>query len=220
MNKIVRTFGVVVLSLLIFGVIEVKAQGAQVISFNAGIFNPKDSKAGFFGGMMFGISVDEAVDIGVSADIYRKTYTERTKVEEFTTAGGKTSTEVDQFEYSRTLLPVMLNLNVKVPGNRYGDYGYFLRGRLGYEWLFSKETNYETQPVTEDNRRYSGFGWGLDLGLYYRVGSRSTLTVSGLYNSCEVSKSKGKTEEGLPISDRTDVSGLGFQVGVHISLGR
>lgn len=220
MNKIFRTLGVVVLSMLIFTIIEAKAQGSQVISFNAGMFNPKDSKAGFFGGMMFGISVDEAVDIGVSADIYRKTYTERTKVEQYKNAGGTFSTEADKFEYSRTLLPIMLNLNVKVPGNRYGDYGYFLRGRLGYEWLFSKETNYESKPVTEDNRRYSGFGWGLDIGLYYRVGSRSTLTVSGLYNSCEVSKSKGKTDAGLPISDRTDVSGLGFQVGVHISFGR
>lgn len=219
MTKIFRIVGVVFLSIVVSGIVTVNAQGEKILSVNAGIHNPKDGAAGFMGSLMFGTAVDEAVDLGLSLEIYRKTYTKEETVGEFQDPGGVggslTSTEI---EFSRTLLPIMLNLNVKVPGNRYGTFGYFIRGKLGYELLFSKETNYLTD--TKESRRYGGFGWGLNLGLYFEAGTRTTLTVTGTFNSCEVSRDKGETEAGLPISENVDVSGLGFQVGVNMNLGR
>jgi hypothetical protein len=189
-------------------------RGGTVLGINAGYTNPKDAKDGMLFGFVFGKSIDEAVDIGLGVDVFHKTYTEESRVAQETQQGLTTNTYFTSVEYSRTILPLSLLVDVKIPLGRY--LGYYIRGALSYEFLFSKEKNYEVN--TSENRRYGGLGWQGAGGLYYIVGSRSTFTASVTYNACEVSRSIDESTQGLPVSERIDLSGLGFRVGVLLDL--
>ena len=185
-----------------------------MLSINAGYMNPKDTQAGMIVGATFGTAIDEAVSLGLGLDIFHKTYTEESKVAQVDEVGLTTKTYVTAVEYSRTVLPLMLVLNAKVPAGRY--VGYFIRGGLGYEFLVSKEKNYEEN--SSKTRKFGGLGWQLAGGFYYNIGSRSTLTADAFYNNAEASRSVEKSEKGLPVSERVDLSGLGFRVGVQIEM--
>ncbi len=192
----------------------VTAQTGNVFTINAGYTNPKNIKGGMFFGFMFGTAIDEAVDIGFGADIFHKSYSERSKVANEEKEGLTTNTYETEVEYIRTMVPLNLAVNVKIPTSAY--YGYFIRGSLNYEFLFSKEKNYEVG--NSQSQRYGGFGWQAAAGLYYHVGSRSTLIADVCYNSCEVSRNVESSTKGLPTTEKVDLSGLGYRLGVSLDL--
>jgi hypothetical protein len=212
MNRRIRLATITVILFLSSGLLL--AQGGTVLGINAGYINPKDAKDGMLFGLTFGRAIDESVDIGLGIDVFHKTYTEESKVAQDNQQGLTTNTYYTSVEYSRTILPLNLMVDVKIPVGRY--IGYYIRGGLSYELLFSKEKNYEINR--SENRRYGGLGWQAAGGLYYVVGSRSTFLASVTYNSCEVSRSIEESTQGLPISERIDLSGLGFRVGVLLDI--
>jgi hypothetical protein len=185
-----------------------------MVGIHAGYLNPKDVKSGLSVGGTWGTSVDESVDIGIGFDVYHKSYQEETQVAKETRDDIKSETVATELEYSRTVLPIMAEINVKVPMGRY--MGYFLRGNIGYSFLWSKEKNY--QEKTNETRSFSGFGWQAAAGIYYEIGSRSTLTADLFYNRNEVSRDVENSTAGLPISERVDLSGLGLRLGVLLDL--
>jgi len=187
---------------------------SSIFSINAGYLNPKDTQGGMFAGATIGTAIDEAVDIGVGFDLFHKTYNEESKVAQDDQSGLSTNTYETEVEYTRTILPLMLILNVKIPAGRY--FGYYIRGGLGYEFLISKEKNFELN--TTQTRKYGSLGWQASGGFYYNVGSRSTVLVSVLYNSCEVSRDIEKSTKGLPVTERVDLSGLGFRLSVLLDI--
>ena len=105
-------------------------------------------------------------------------------------------------------------VTVKIPVNRY--FGYFIEGGIGYQFLISQEKNYETD--TEETRNLGGLGWQGGGGIFYRTGKKSTFTATLFYNSCEATRSYDEEVEGLPVSERVDLSGLGFRLGVLLDL--
>jgi hypothetical protein len=189
------------------------AQGG-ILAIHAGYTNPKDTQSGMLIGASFGTAIDEAVNIGIGLDVFHKTYTEESKVAEVDEEGLTTKTYVTSVEYARTMLPLMLVLNAKIPASRYA--GYFVRGALGYEFLISKEKNYEQN--SSKTRNFGGLGWQLAGGLYYNIGRRSTLVADVFYNNADVSRSVQKSDKGLPVSERVDLSGLGFRLGVQLEM--
>ena len=190
------------------------AQSGSVLAINAGYLNPKDAKGGMLVGLMLGTSVDEAVDIGVGVDFYYKTYSEESRVQGPTQAGGTSEFITTTVDYSRTIIPLNVSINVKLPTSQY--FGYNLRGSVGYQFLLSREKNYELD--VDKTRKFGGIGWQAAAGLFYHVGTRSTLLADVFFNSCEVSRSLGKTTEGLPVTERVDLSGLGFRVGISLDI--
>ncbi len=192
----------------------VTAQPGNVFTINAGYMNPKNIKGGMFFGFMFGTAIDEAVDIGIGADIFHKSYSERTNVANEEKEGLTTNTYETEVEYTRTMVPLTLAVNVKIPTSAY--YGYFIRGSLNYELLFSKEKNYELDK--SQTQRYGGFGWQAAAGLFYHVGSRSTLIADVGYNSCEVGRDVDSSKKGLPTTERVNLSGFGYRLGVSLDL--
>ncbi len=199
---------------LIFA-IETFAQRGT-LGIHAGYINPKDTKSGFMVGGMWGTAIDESVSLGLGFDIIHKSYTERSRVA--STSGPADvdyGTYVDELSYSRTILPLSMEIDLKIPTSRY--MGYFLRGGLGYTWLWSKEENY-VQGKKEELRNFSGFGWQAGAGIYYHIGSRSTFTADLFYLNNKVSRDVKKTIEGLPVYERVDLSGLGVRVGVLLEL--
>ncbi len=204
---------VVVLALLIMSTIAF-AQNKSIFTINAGYQNPKDAKSGMLVGVEMGTAIDEAVDIGVGVDIFHKAYSEETQVAKDEQEGLTTNTTSKLVDYARTIVPVNLDVNVKIPFSRY--MGYFISGTLSYQFLISQEKNYELN--LSKTRKFGGLGWRGAGGVYYRVGRRSTLLADIFYNNCEVSRSVSKSDKGLPVTERVDLSGLGFRLGVALDM--
>lgn len=212
-----KKFVVVIIGALLLGFMTLSAAAqpsSGVLKITAGYINPKDAKAGLLIGAGLGTAIDESVDIGFGIDLYHQTYSQDSWVAKETQPGLTTNQEITLVEYSRTIVPLRLGVDVRLPATRY--FGYLIRGDLSYQFLISKEKNFEEE--INRTRNFKGLGWQGSGGFYYIVGSRSTFTLTGFYNSCEVSRSVEKSEKGLPVIERVDLSGLGFRLGVVIDI--
>jgi len=203
-----------VLILCAFPIQSLMAQANSTFGVSAGYFNPKDTKQGMLFGLSLGKAFDEAVDIGLGLDVFHTSYTEEATVAQTVDNGMTIKTTETSVEYSRTILPLKLNVNVKVPAGRY--FGYYFSGGLNYQFLFSKEKNYKLNAT--ENRNFGGLGWHGAAGIYYLIGSRSTLIANVLYNNCTVKHDLQKSVEGLPITEKVNLSGLGFRIGVMVDI--
>ncbi|HNW59506.1 MAG TPA: hypothetical protein PKI62_07515 [bacterium] len=184
------------------------------LGIHAGYLNPKDPDGGMLAGCTLGTSVDESVTIGLGLDLWHKIYRDEKSVAEQSRPDRNVKTYVTELEISDWAMPLTLEIDAKVPLSRY--MGYTVRGNIGYTFLWSKYNNY-LQDISS-NRRFGGICWQLGAGLYSEIGSRSTLVGDLFYNSSEVSSEVTKSEAGLPIFERVNLSGLGLRVGVLLDL--
>ena len=203
-----------VLATVIFGFFNSSFGQTGIFAIQAGYLNPKDAKSGLMVGGTFGTSIDEAVDLGIGVDIFHNSYSDESHVASSDQSGLSTNTFITNVEYARTIIPVNVVINVKLPVGRY--MGYFIRGGIGYQFLFSKEKNYELEK--NETRRFGGLGWQGGAGLYYDVGRRSTVIADIFYNNAKVSRSVENSVMGLPTSERISLSGLGFRLGVILDM--
>ena len=195
----------------------------SVFAINAGYLNPKDAEGGMMIGGSYSTSIDESVDIGFGFDIFHKSYAKESQVSNEDLPGLSSATYVTEVEFNRTIIPLMLAVNVKIPIaqiNKDRDlyFGYFIYGGLGYEFLISKEKNYDPELNRKETRKYGGLGWQAAGGLFYDVGSRTSLIAAVFYNNSEVSRSIEESDKGLPVSERVSLAGFGFRVGVQMKI--
>ena len=196
-------------------------QPKSALAITAGYLNPKDTEGGMMLGASYGLSIDEAVNLGVGLDLFHKTYAQKAEVASIDEPGLTGQIDTLQVEYSRTIIPLMLVLDIKIPAKRLFPerqlyFGYFVHAGIGYEFLISKERNYDPEINTDQSRSFGGLGWRAGGGVFYDVGSRSTLSASVIYNNSEVSRSIKESNKGLPVSERVNLTGLGFRVGLHM----
>ena len=193
---------------------SVWAQRENVYGVELGYRNPRATQAGFSVGGVYGVAADEAVDLGVGFDFFRRKYTKETEVasQDFP-SGVHEATVQRELEYVTTILPVYGVLTIKMPLNYSSS--VFLEGAMGYSFLFNTERNYEEQ--VEAKRTYHGMSWRMGGGLLHRIGSRSFLKIGVFYHSAEVSREKKESPRGLPIWKSVDLSGIGVRVGVRIA---
>jgi hypothetical protein len=209
-----RYLYVTVLIFFVFSAQTLFAQRNSIFGLHAGYFSPKDTKHGMLFGATLGKAFDESVDIALGLDVFHTSYTDEAEVAKTVENGITMTKTVTSVEYSRTILPITLNVNVKVPAGRY--FGYHFQGGLNYDLLFSKEKNYK-QNVTE-NRSFGGLGWHGAAGIYYLIGSHSTLIANLFYDNCTVKHSLDESIEGLPVTEKVNLSGLGFKIGVVLDI--
>ncbi|MBN2416150.1 porin family protein [bacterium] len=188
------------------------AQNLRMLELRGGHFNPKDAKSGMILGGTYGISFDERVSLGFGLDIFHKGYKkESTVATEVSESGVVENTVTRTLEYSTTLVPLSLNLDIRLPFEP--PFCFYIGGSLAFEMLFNSENNYEED--IKEKRFYSGFGWMARAGVEYAIGRRSALILEAFYNNCRVS-SDAKKKEGLPVWKEVDMSGLGFRAGVRL----
>jgi hypothetical protein len=192
------------------------SQEGSKISVHAGYLDPKDTDSGMMFGAMLNSSFDNAVDYGFGFDFFQKSYSDQTHVAENSAGGTHVATEKTLVDYTRTAIPLYLSLKIKIPTVRSRNFGYFIRANLSYQFLISKEKNYEMD--ISETRKYKGLGWQAGAGVFYRIGSRSTLFGEGILNSCTVSRDVSNPTESLPITERVNLSGLGLRIGVELDL--
>ena len=199
--------------LLLFPLTGALGQGTPILEIRGGYLNPKDTDAGLILGGSYGISIDERVDLSLGIDYFRKNYTKETEVADTSFVSGvQERTVVRELEYNTSLLPISANVNIRMPFQP-PLYWYF-GGSISYQFLFNEENNYE-KGISE-KRTYKGWGWMLRAGIEYTIGSRSSIIAEAIYNIGKVKRDTDQVQEGLPIWDEVDVSGLGFRVGLRL----
>lgn len=192
------------------------AQGRSQLGIHAGYLYPKDIDSSIMYGVMVNSAFDEAVDVGFGFDFFQKVYSERTPVVPEAGQPQQQSVERIKVDYSRTAVPLYVSIKVKIPTVRSRIFGYFIRANLSYQFLISNEKNYERN--VSETRKYKGMGWQAGAGLFYRIGSRSTLIAEGLLNNCVVSRDVGTQTALLPMTERVNLSGIGVRAGVELDL--
>ncbi len=190
--------------------------GRSAIDVHAGYLDPRDTEAGMLVGAALTSSFDEAVDVGFGFDFFQKAYTKEEQVASALNGDTQSTTYSTLVDYKRTIVPLYLSLKIKIPTIRSRSFGYFARASLSYQFLFSDEKNYEANK--SESRKYQGLGWQAGGGIFYRVGSRSTLLAEALYNSCSVGRDVTKQSDQLPLTERVNLSGLGFRLGVELDI--
>jgi outer membrane protein W len=193
------------------------AQAQGMLKIKLGMYNPKDAKNGFIVGLVSGKQFDERVDAGIAVDLFMRQYTQDTAVDTLDSQGGNTYVTVQRsIDYSVFCLPITGQITIKIlPDAVVVPY---VGAGLGYEILFSREANYVTGQ--KDSRLYGGFGWQINAGAEYQLGSSSALLGEILYNGCTVSRNKGKNDLGYPVHEELNFSGLGFRIGVRLGGGK
>ena len=191
------------------------------LDIHAGFLDPKDVEQGMLFGAAFVSTFDNAVDLGFGLDFFQKSYSEEVEVSTGQIGETQTTTVATRLDYKRAVLPLYASLKVKIPGliSRRNDgiiFGYLVRASLSYQFLFSEEKNYELDK--SENRKYRGWGWQGGAGIFYRVGSRSTLIAEAIYNNCTVNRNVTKESDALPQTERVDLSGLGIRLGVELDI--
>jgi len=157
-----RSFFLSILAGLVMALFTIPAvawvDGSRVTTIRLGYYNPKDTKSGLLIGVNLSTAVDENVDFGLSVDFFHRSYKQEREVADTVSAGGVIEhTIVRELEFTTTAVPIMASLTLKL--NSQLPFTYFFGGGLGYELLFNKENNYETQ--ISDTRFYHGFCWEL-----------------------------------------------------------
>jgi hypothetical protein len=193
----------------------------SMIDVHAGYLDPRDVEQGMLFGAALISTFDDAVDIGVGLDIFQKSYSEEVEIATGQIGETQTTTIATRLDYRRTVLPLYVSLKIKLPGliSRRSDqviFGYFARASLSYQFLFSDEKNYELNE--SENRKYRGFGWQGGAGIFYSIGSRSTLIGEVIYNNCAVNRNITKETDALPQTERVDLSGVGIRLGVELDI--
>ena len=192
------------------------SQRQTTTTFRFGQLNPKDAKSGLMIGFNHGVSVDERVDVGFSTDLFWKNYTKETLIDATTLGSSVTeSTYMREIDFKTILLPVMATANVRIPLEEYSPVFFILGGSIGWEFLFNQEKNYTEDE--EDKRFYNGFGYMLNAGVLYQIGSRSAILAELGYNGSKVSRAKD-TAAGLPVWNEVNVSGFMLRVGLRLGL--
>ena len=185
----------------------------KVSMLRLGYYSPKDARSGFVFGATMGNAVDELVDLGLSVDIFRRSYRKDSQIAETVSSGGVVEhTVVRELDFSTTAIPVLGTVTVKFSSTM--PFTYFLGGGLGWALLWNKETNYVAGA--SERRFYHGFAWRAEGGILYRLGSRSQLIGEVFYMGSSPKRNRERTAEGLPVWQEVNLSGLGFRVGLRI----
>ena len=190
----------------------IHAQGVNILEFQVGYLNPKGTESGLIFGGNYGISFDELIDMSVGVSYFHRGYTKQSEIATEVVNGIVVNTVEKTLEYSTTLLPISVNLNVHLPS--YSLLSWFFGGSASYQFLFNTENNYE--EGIKEKRTYRAFGWMLRGGAELMMGSRSSLFLEAFYNICKVKRNEEKVA-GLPIWEEVNVSGIGLRAGLRLA---
>lgn len=207
---------IIILIMISFSPEYVHAQNLNATTIKIGYFNPKDASSGLLFGLNHSYVIDEAIDVGFGADLFYKSYQRDTEVAKTQQTGDVTeTTKQKDLEFSSLIVPLMATANIKIPFSPYSPAFFMVNGGIGWEMMFNNEQNYATGE--KQSRFYHGFGYMVNLGVMYQIGSRSALCVELGYNGSKVSRNH-KVEEGLPVWDEVNISGLIFRAGIRLGV--
>jgi opacity protein-like surface antigen len=191
------------------------ADHQNFVNLKFGGYDPEGPpKGGGFFGLTTGVEWQNRVALGFGLDVYRRTFSDETLIAEAVDANGNViTTTATRLETASTLVPLSVNLSLRLPGSR--TLTPYVGGGIAYEILVNEINNYEI-GVTDTNV-YGGPGWQLFGGLLLPV-TRSTRFLGELwFNDSVVRRDIDRYVQGLPVGERIDVGGLGARAGIEFN---
>ena len=175
--------------------------------YRIGVYMPPDIDSGLMLGYSYNKTVDKNVSVGGNIDLFWSSYTKGSTIAQEGSQAGEIITQKVSLDYSTFYFPTMATARIIFP-IEIGSFKVFSGLGAGLNFLINKEINYNTKE--EDFRFFNGFGWKLRAGLFYSLGKKSDLSIELFYNSAVLSSNSSETDDGFPIYDEIDMSGVGM----------
>jgi hypothetical protein len=173
-----------------------------------GAMFPWSTAAGFRGGALLGMHIDQVVSINTYVDYFGTTYT----TEEVGTNKDIQSSKISS-EVGANLLIWMLNCRIEYPTLIMDVLSPYAQLGVGYEIMINNYNNAQTSSLYF----FGNFGIQLELGTHIKLGDKSYLIVSGNYNFCSVSRGKDSNDK-LFVGEKIDVGGFGVFGGIGFQI--
>jgi len=177
------------------------------MQIHGGFFDPSgDVSDGALFGVRLGTSIDDRVQLGVSADWTHRSDRQSQVIGTAPIPGGGTvERRIDLAKTSSDLFPLLVFLQVS-PGGNAGPY-FGVAG--GYEALFISAEDFNTGDNYDAT--YDGWGWQAYAGFAIPLASRSRFNVEGFLNNGELDRDI--EDGGLTYREIVNVDGAGLRAG-------
>ena len=147
------------------------------------------------------------MSVGANVDLFWSSYTKASIIAQEGSQAGDILTQKVSLDYSTFYFPAMATARIILPFD-VGAFKVFSGLGAGLNFLINKEINYNNNK--EEFRFFNGFGWKLRAGLFYSLGQKSDMSIELFYNSALLSSNSTETDDGFPIYDEIDMSGIGI----------
>jgi hypothetical protein len=214
MKRALLIVGSVMLVMFLLGTTAAFADKGQSLTFRVNYVNPENAKPGVAIGGSFGSSFNDIVTLGLGTDVYYRNYTRDTLVAETVVNGVTVSTVQRELQYSTLIFPLMAELNLKIPIAF--KLSFFGDGSIGFEFMRTHVQNY--QDSVSEKKWYAGLAWVLGAGIMYEIGRDTDIYLEGFYKNSKVRRDLDGASEYLPIFEEVNLSGIGFRLGIALSL--
>ena len=165
----------------------------------------------FASGLRFGPSVG-AVQLGIGADWYHESESERDVVGQSFQGGRPVTTTHVLSRTSADLVPVQAHLQLNLGGRSAGLFPY-VGAAGGYQLLFLTAQDFETGETYEAS--FGGWGWQAFGGLGLRLASHAHLFGEAFMNTGNVERDVTDPASGATYREVTDTDGTGLRFGLN-----
>jgi len=179
------------------------------MQIHGGFFDPSgDVSNGMLFGVRLGTSIDDRVQLGVSADWTHRSDRQSQVIGTAPIPGGGTvERRIDLARTSSDLFPLLVFLQVS-PGGSAGPY-FGVAG--GYEALFISAEDFNTG--SNYDATYDGWGWQAYGGFAIPLAARSRFNIEGFINNGELDRQVDDATSGLTFREIVNVEGGGLRAG-------
>jgi hypothetical protein len=177
---------------------------------HAGFYDPSDNfGTSFNGGIRMGPMVDPHVQLGVGLDWWHRAQSETQDLGSVELPGGSGTAQVELSQSTADLVPLLAFVQVSGDENMplipYGG------AAVGYEWLVVSADHPDGASFDET---FGGLGWQLWGGAALPLSGRTRLNGELFYNYCEPENNDYVTDDGLPVTLKVKMSGVGMRFGL------
>lgn len=202
-----------ILAVLALVILAFTAYAQKVTYIQVGNFKPKSTDGGLYISFGSAKEFDERVELGFSADLFVKEYTDDIEYYEPPALPGQppSTTVITNSQARVTMIPLIADALVKFP-IEFPIIPY-IGGGIGYNLMWYGFDNY----LTDESERqfYGGVIYRLMAGGMYPLGSKSAFLAEIFYNSSKPSH-KEDDSAGLPTRSEIDMSGVGIRIGFRL----
>ncbi len=212
-----RTFCLLVIGIILLQIpqsLNAQRKLENFMEFKIGELDPEDTDSGNIFGIAIGTGIDDRLYGGFEMNYFRTNYTQSTEVVDSVSGGSVVSTERVQLDYTTTYIALFGSLYYELRLGTNSPFYYRASASVGWEFIWNKEQNF--QAGVSRTRNFNAPGFKLSTGIGIRISSTGILFGDILYNGVTAKNSTGTTEEGLPVFQKINLSGLGFWVGINL----
>ena len=186
------------------------------IEFKFGKLDPEDTGSGNLYGFSTGKRIDSRLWWGFMIDYFNSTYRQETTIADSVVGGIRFREKQLELEFNTRILTLLGQISYErgIGNEKNGPFFYRASGGIGWELIWNNEENFE--EGIERQRFFNGLGWQLSTGLGLAISETGMIFADLFYNNSVANRNQDRDEEGLPVWEEINVSGLGIKVGINV----